>query len=224
VSRKVAVGSPVSSSKRWRRVGVAGQVDPLEVGALVELVGDALEALLVGDEHLGAGVLEAVEDLLGLPPAVEADEDRPAGDRAPEGQAPLRVVLGEHRHPVAVADARPVPQGVPHPVGRVDEPLEAPLVVAVDEERLLAPQRRQLGHRPQAGQPLLVHLHLDPVDGLGGGLEHASRTGELFADLGGRRHGVPPGVLLAWSGQSGRRRGSVGMLRRACEPRDRCLP
>ena len=48
----------------------------LEVGRLVERAGDALEALAVGDEHLGAGVLEAVLDLVGGPPPVEADEDR----------------------------------------------------------------------------------------------------------------------------------------------------
>ena len=47
----------------------------LEVGRQVERAGDALEALLVGHEHLGAGVLQAVLDLVGGPPPVEAHED-----------------------------------------------------------------------------------------------------------------------------------------------------
>ncbi len=86
------------------RVGV-DEEDMFEVGALVEAVGDALEALRVRDEDLRAGVLQAVDDLVGGPPAVEPDEDRADVDGAPERQAPLGVVLAQHRDAIAVADA-----------------------------------------------------------------------------------------------------------------------
>ena len=77
----------------------------LEVGREVERAGDALEALLVGDEHLGAGVLQAVLDLVGGPPPVEAHEDGALLDGGPEREAPLGVVLAEDGDAVALLEA-----------------------------------------------------------------------------------------------------------------------
>ena len=145
----------------------------LEVGRQVERPGDALEALLVGDEHLGAGVLEAVLDLVGGPPPVEADEDGALLDGGPEREAPLGVVLAEHRDPVALLQAELVAQRVGHAVGGVDERAEAVGAVAVDEEGLVvAPHAAHLGHRPERRHPALVHLRRSPEDLLGDDLEH----------------------------------------------------
>ena len=203
------------------RVAVAGEVDALEVGALVELVGDALEALLVGDQHLGPGVLQAVDDLLGLPPPVEADEDGAAGDRGPEGQAPLRVVLAQHRHPVAVVHAGLFTQCVADAVGGGDEALEGPVLVAVAQEHLVATEERQLGDLAEARHALVVGLHLDAVDRGGRDLEHPSRPGELVADLGGDGHGerISPDVL---AGPPSLANGvATARAVRACMPEDR---
>ena len=75
----------------------------------------------VGDEDPGAGVLQAVEDLVGLPPAVEPDEDAAEVDRRPEGQAPLGVVGRQHRDPVAVAEAEAIAQRRRRALARSEE-------------------------------------------------------------------------------------------------------
>ena len=63
--------------------GAVDEEDVLEVGGLVERAGDPLEALAVGDEHLGAGVLQAVLDLVGGPPPVEARRGSRPGTPSP---------------------------------------------------------------------------------------------------------------------------------------------
>ena len=172
------------------RVRIGGQEHGLEVGELAQLIGDALEPLPVGDEHLRPRVLQAVDDLLGLPPPVEPDEDRPARHRGPEREAPLRVVLAQHGDAVATGDAEPVAQRMPGAVRSREEPFEAPLVVAVCKKRRVAPWHRQLCHRAQMGQPLRVHLQFHPVDHLGGDLEHGPRRSQLRSRFLDRRH--PP--------------------------------
>ena len=144
-----------------------------EVGGLVEPVGDALEALGVGDEHGGARVLQAVEDLVGLPPAVEPDEDGAARHRGPEREAPLGVVLAEDRHPVAGADAAAVGEGAGHAVGLLDEAAEAVAAVAVDEEGgVVAPLDRGLRDLAERPHAVLVDLQRAAEDVLGHDLEH----------------------------------------------------
>ena len=162
--------SAVSSSKRCRRgsppksAGSASMRNTASrSGSSSRCVGDPLEAAPVGDEHLGAAVLQAVEDLVGLPPAVEARPGwRPRSTVRPEGQAPLGVVGRQHGHPVAVADAEPVVQRGRRRVGQPEELGEADAPVAVDDERLLvAPQRGDLGDGAEVGEPVLVDLHLE---------------------------------------------------------------
>jgi hypothetical protein len=166
------------------------QEDVLEVGRRVERAGDALEALAVGHEDPGTGVLQPVLDLVGLPPAVEADEDGPTGDRRPEGEAPLGVVLRQDGDPVPVAQAVAVLPGVGDAVRRLDEGLEAVGAVPVDDEGLrIAPHDGQLGDLPQRRQAVLVDLERPAVDLLGVDLEHPAGTGELLADLRCGGHG-----------------------------------
>jgi hypothetical protein len=180
--------------------GVVGQADVgrgavhqehvLEGGGLVQRAGDALEPLAVGHQHLGTGVLQAVLDLVGGPPPVEAHQHGALGDRGPEGEAPLGVVLRQHRHPVALGQAEAIAQGVGHAVGRLHEGAEPVGAVAVDDERLVvAAQQSHLGDRPQRGHAVGVHLGGAPEHVLGDDLEHPSRTCELGAHLGVRRHG-----------------------------------
>ena len=172
------------------RVGV-DQVDALEAGRLIELVGDALEALGVGHEDLRPAVVEAVQDLVGLPPAVEPDQDRPQVDRGPEGQAPLGVVGRQDRDPVPMADPRVVGQRRSHAVGLPYEVAVGDPPVALDDELLVAPVGGGLGHLPQRAHAVLVDLHLDAVDDVGRDLERPSRPRQLLSDLAQRCHGRP---------------------------------
>jgi hypothetical protein len=144
---------------------------------------------------LAPGVLQAVDDLVGLPPPVEAHQDGPEVDGGPEGEAPLGVVLAQHRHPVAVADAEAVPEGGAHAVGLAHEGGEAVAAVAVDQEVLVvAAQHGHLGDLPQGPHPLLVDLHRAAEDLLGHDLEHPTRSRELGPHLGGGRHVASPWV------------------------------
>ena len=135
-SRELVVAVEPRIVSEVARVGV-DQEDVLEVRALVEMVGDPLEPLGVGDEHPCAGVLQSVDDLVGRPPAVEADEDRADVDRPPEREAPLGVVLAEDGDPIAVADAVLLQAGADR-VGQRHELAERDLAIAVHDERLVA--------------------------------------------------------------------------------------
>ena len=201
-STKVAVGEPVSS-RELVETGVVGQTDVgggavdqedvLQVGRLVERAGDPLEALLVGHEHLGARVLEAVLDLVGGPPPVEAHEDGPLRHRGPEGEAPLRVVLRQHGHPVALGQAELLAEGMGDAVGRLHEGAEPVGAVAVDDERLVvAAHHPDLRHRAQRGHAAGVHLGRPSEHVLGDDLEHPAGTSELGSHLFDRGHGRGP--------------------------------
>ncbi len=211
-SGKVSVGDPVSTVHRVQCGGAGGVGEVLgrgvdeehvgQLGGLVQAVGDALEALAVGEQHGGARVLQAVEDLVRLPPAVQPHQDGTLGHGGPEGQAPLRVVLAQHRHPVPGADAVPGGQGVGHAVGLLDEVAEAVLPIAVGEERVVAAARGRLGDLPQRAHALGVHLHGAPGDVLGHDLEHAAGPGELGADLCQAGHHVSLMPLMRSSGET----------------------
>ncbi len=107
----------------------------------------SLGPLLVGDEHLGARVLEAVDHLVGGPPRVERDGDRADRDGGHVRGDPLGVVAHADGDPVALGHAVALDEqgtdgvGLRHDVGE-GEPL-----VLVDEEglRRLAPASSRTG-------------------------------------------------------------------------------
>ena len=138
-----------------------------QVRQVPEVPGHPGESPGIGHEDRGPAVLEAVVDLVGVPPAVEPNEDGAEVDGGPERRAPLGVVLAEHGHPVALADAlrrKPGGQGV----GVGEELGEGDAAVAVDDELLVPvghPER--LGQEPEVGEPVPVDLHGRAVDLVG---------------------------------------------------------
>ena len=101
-----------------------------------------LEALVVGDQHLGPGVGEAVLHLRRRPPGVHPDDGGADRRDRPVADDPLRVVAHGQRHPVAGADAVHVAEVVgerPH-LG-VDLGVRVALVLVhdVDRDRRTAP-------------------------------------------------------------------------------------
>src|SRR3954451_18072098 len=140
--------------------GAVDEVDVLEVGQLVELRSDARDAAAVGDEHSRAAVPEPVEDLVGLPPPVEPDQDGADVDCAPEGQAPLRVVRAEYGDPVTLTDVAAFTEQLADGVGLAEERSGRPTTVAVHEEGVCVTaslsERRDVAQRRE---PLLVDLH-----------------------------------------------------------------
>ncbi len=83
-----------------------------EVREAVEDGADPFGALGVDEGHLGAGVLEAVAQLLAAPPRVQRDDDG-AGQRGrPEGHDPLGQVAHDDGDAIALLD----PEGGAEPV------------------------------------------------------------------------------------------------------------
>ena len=73
---------------------------------------DALHALGVDEGDLGAGVLEAVAQLLAAPPRVERHDDGAGQGGAPERHDPLGDVAHDDGDAVALLDAEGVAQPV----------------------------------------------------------------------------------------------------------------
>ena len=94
---------------------------------------DALEATAVGDQHLGLGQLDAVADLVALPPAVHGHRDGPGAHRSPESLDPSRLVGAQQPHPVAGFDAVTLGESRSHR-GRVPDVLGERGAAAVVEE------------------------------------------------------------------------------------------
>ena len=62
---------------------------------------ETLDALAIGDEHLGLAVVEEVADLGAGRPPVQADGDRTQADRRPERDHPLGAIRAEDRDAIA---------------------------------------------------------------------------------------------------------------------------
>ena len=134
----------------------------------------AVQPLLVGDQHLGAAVLQAVGHLVGLPVGVHRHRHCADGGGGIEGQHPLGVVAHRDRHPIAgphaavmhqhMADARRGRPGLG----------EAEVFVQVGDAGQVAggavEQRPQRGWRVGEGaQPAAVDHLLAQFIGLAGG-------------------------------------------------------
>ena len=72
-----------------------------------QLALDAPEPLAIDNQCRGAGITQAVGDLLAAPPAVQRYGDRAKGHGGEEGCWPLWVVPHTDRHPVAAPNAKP---------------------------------------------------------------------------------------------------------------------
>ena len=77
--------------------GDIDEQDVLDRGELGEVGDDPVDATPIGDEDLGPRVLEPLEDLVGLPPAVEPHEHRAERALGPKGEAPPGCVGRHHR-------------------------------------------------------------------------------------------------------------------------------
>ena len=152
---------------------------------------DAVEALGVGDEQLGVGVVERVADLVARPPAVHADRDRAEAHGRPEGDDPLGRVRAEDRDPVARADAVAVAQGGRHRrhrsevlgVGDAAVPVDAVLDVA-ELGRLLEQLPQRSGPVREHGHALAEHVLLDDGEPVGRLAVRADAGRGVVADAG----------------------------------------
>ena len=149
---------------------------------------EAVEAAAVRDQHLGLGQIDAVADLIVLPPAVHGHGHRSGADRPPEGLDPARLIGAQQPHPVAGLHAVAVGEGRRHCRGVVDVLGEGGAAAVVEEVvagRAVAPVVRrsgqQVSHAPmRAGH----HSHLNAVHRLGDDLEESARPGEGGVGLG----------------------------------------
>ena len=88
-----------------------------EGGESIEVAQDGTQArrsLLVDESDLGAGVLQAVVQLLGRPPCVEGDHDGTGQSGGPERHDPLGQIPHDDGDPVARFD----PEGMLQAMGR----------------------------------------------------------------------------------------------------------
>ena len=192
----------VAGCSKVGRIGI-DQEHRFQVGHGVELVGDPGEPAAVGHQEAAAGVLHAIDELVGLPPPVEADQHRPDVDGAPKGEAPFGVVGRQHGQPVAVAQPELRDQRVGHGVGQRHEGGKSVTTIAVHDELLGVPPCLSDGSDvTQRRHPVLVDLHRDPTDLLGGDLEHPAWSRQQGLDFRARRHAVQPNWATTWSMQA----------------------
>lgn len=100
--RGIVLADRIRRERRIRRVGEQSSKVVLDLHDWnAEIVArNTRQPLAIGHEHLRFAVLESVQDLVGLPPAIERHRDRPEAHRRPERDQPLGVVLREDRHAI----------------------------------------------------------------------------------------------------------------------------
>jgi hypothetical protein len=101
------VGSAAGVSGASRRAASkSASMGSTQQGRAGQLLGaQARQALLVRDEERGLAVGDAVQDLVGRPPGVEAHRDCAQAGDGPEAEHPLGAVGGQDGHAVAGLDA-----------------------------------------------------------------------------------------------------------------------
>ena len=171
-------------------VGTGVHEDHRHAGVAVE----TLQAAAVGDQHLGLGEVEAVADLVALPPAVHGHRDRSGTHRPPEPLDPARLVGAEQTHPVARSD--PVAFGQPcgHRRRVGDVLVEGGAAAVVEQVVAGRAVAAVVGRRGQQIAHAAVgagdHPHIEAADVLGDDLEEPARTGEHGVGLGDRHRGL----------------------------------
>ena len=140
---------------------------------------DALDSLLVGEEHLGAGVDESILDLGAGPPGIERHRNRTHRDDRTEGHDPFGVVTHVDRHAISGLHAIAIDEQRGHGINAGDDLGVGPALVLVDDEdvvgRLVAQAGEQVaqGGRDVAEHPLGATQRLDLDD-----LQRTARAGE----------------------------------------------
>ncbi len=173
---------PAHGVGRQGAVGAHGDDVQRATGAhVVEHLLEALEALVVGDEHLGAAVGEAVLHLGGGPPGIHAHHGRADRHGCPVGRDPLGIVAHGDGHAVALDHAVGVAQQMgQRPYVGVDLGIGVVLVL-VHHVRLVAVERGHLPQHPHAGRCRGEGLHGDAPDLDLLDLEGAPGAGEFLA-------------------------------------------
>ena len=160
--RCVGVDHLVPAIDATREVALGAHGEQVErcVGSdVVEDRQHALDTLVVGDEHLGLRVAEAVGHLGWSPPRVHPDccgADR--RDR-PVGHDPFRIVAHRDGDPVTRADPVDVAQVVREGAGPCADLGVAVALVLVDDVRLVAMELGELPDRSHVGWGVLEHSH-----------------------------------------------------------------
>ena len=174
---------------------------------------EALQAATVGDEHLGIGQLDAVADLVALPPAVHGHRDGSGADRSPESLDPTRLVGAQQPHPVAGPDAVALGEPGGDRGGLGDVLGEGGAATVVEEVVAGGSVAAVVGRRGQQVSQAVVraghHAHVDAVHRLGDDLEEAAGAGEHGVGL-GDRHGRLLGSLGCVSVLVSHRRDTIG--------------
>ena len=192
-----------------RRLGpvLVGHDERAEVGQAAQEGPEALGPLGVDEGHLGAGVLEAVAQLLAAPPRIERHHDG-AGERGrPEGHDPLGQVAHDDGDAVALGDAERRLQAVRQRAGDAVVLREGGPLVLVDQEDGVAVAERHVEDGPERGRRVLPGpgghaadvelLHLEELAGRrqrGVGLRHGHGRGVLAG-----AHSAPFSVVPEWS-------------------------
>jgi hypothetical protein len=157
---------PLGARRQWAR-------RPHHDGADAERVERAFGPLgpfLVGDEHAGARVLQAVGELVDGPPGVERHGDGPdRGDRG-ERRDPFGVVAHADGDAVTLLHVVPVDQRIGDGVDLGHDVVERQPLVLVDEEDPVAARAGQVEQGAQRRQGVLVDLrrsaeHVDLTHG-----------------------------------------------------------
>ena len=203
-------------------LGDAGDDGGAEVRQVRHVVGDAIGALLVADQELGAGVRQSVVELLTGPPGVEGHDHGTRGRRRPEGDGPLRKVAHSDRHPVAVLHAKAIAP-YPRQVGRGAEVLlEGDPLVLVDEEGGVTVRAARRQDVPEGGGGVLPHRGPHPADLDLDDLEHLIGGCQLLIGFGDRhRHAISSSFQevrrsRTWTGVSLRVSGRTASTIRRC--------
>ncbi len=118
---------------RSRLHGTAGE-DLLERGTIPHQIGEALPSLCVGQQHLGARILNAEGELVSQPPRIERDGDRAERRRGEEADRPFGKIAHRDHHAIPRADAA-LRQNLHQRQRRAAEAPERDAPVVVDKKR-----------------------------------------------------------------------------------------
>jgi hypothetical protein len=167
---------PVLHVRGERREFVKSHAEHRDVGAGAG-TRPSLDALGVGDQDRELRVVDRVLELFLGPPGVERHGNGTDRENGGEGDDPFGVVAHGDPHPVAGLHAVSVNEGVTEGVGLLHHLGERPLLILIDNERLVQAPRevkelaKVLGRVLELSLAVTLVLDFDDFERLTGGAD-----------------------------------------------------
>ena len=173
-------------------VRIAADIDALQIGAIHQMLGDALQPLGIDDANLRAGIDKAVFQLRPRPPRIQWRDDGADDSGRIKRHRPFRQIAHDDGDAVALLHALLL-EFARHVHRGAVETLERHTVVFIDDEFARAIHAAHHHHLAQGGRHVLPHARFHAAyDGL---IHFEARAGRGEKPVGlGQAHGGPAGL------------------------------